>query len=301
MQPSLSLLRAFEAAGRTGSFHDAAAELHLSPSAVSHAIRKLEKSLGALLFEREGRRVRLSSDGDALMRHVGPAFEDIRRGVDRVSSRGPKMLRVHCAPSFAAQWLTPRLPGFLSRHPDVELRLSAGIDYTRFVNDEFDVDIVYGRPNQEGVVVLPLGEETVTPLCAPKFRSLIRRPEDLLRHALIDSSFKKVRWPDWFAANGLTSPTLHGMHFDRSFLAISTAVNGLGIALESTRLAEKEIAEGRLVRILEGSSADVRYNAHYLVFPRLALRRQTLRVFISWITAELGLERANRSVGETSI
>jgi DNA-binding transcriptional LysR family regulator len=291
MQPPLSLLRAFEAAGRTGSFHDAAAELHLSPSAVSHAIRKLEKCLGALLFEREGRRVRLSSDGDALMRHVGPAFDDLRRGVDRVSSRGPKMLRVHCAPSFAAQWLTPRLPSFLSRHPDIEIRLSAGIDYTRFANDEFDVDIVYGRPTQEGVIILPLGEETVTPLCAPKFRSLIRRPQDLLRHALIDSSFKKVRWPDWFAANGLTAPTLHGMHFDRSFLAISIAVNGLGIALESTRLAESEIADGRLVPILEGIATDVRYTGHYLVFPRLALRRQTLQLFTSWIAAELGIDK----------
>ena len=87
MQVSLQLLRAFEAAARTGSFQDAAVELHLSPSAVSHAIRKLEQALGTVLFERDGRRVRLSSDGHALMRHVGPAFDDIRRGVDFVSTR----------------------------------------------------------------------------------------------------------------------------------------------------------------------------------------------------------------------
>ena len=106
------------------------------------------------------------------MRHVGPAFDDLRRGVDLVSTRGPKVLRVHSAPSFAAQWLTPRLPQFLPTNPDIEIRLSAGTDYTRFTNDEFDVDIVYGRPTQEGVIVLPLGEETVTPLCTPKFASL---------------------------------------------------------------------------------------------------------------------------------
>lgn len=290
MQVSLSLLRAFEAAARTGSFLDAASELHLSASAVSHAIRKLETSLGVTLFERDGRKVRLSSDGSALLRHVGPAFDDIRRGVEFVSTRGPKVLRVHCAPSFAAQWLTPRLAKFLSANPDVDIRLSAGVDYTRFSTDEFDVDIVYGRPQLEGTVVLPLGEETVTPLCSPKLAGLIRRPEDLLGHALIDSDNKLVRWPDWFAANGLSAPPSRSMRFDRSFLAISAASNGLGIALESTRLAEAEIASGRLLPILTGQSVDIRYVGHYLVFPRTAVRRQTLRTFINWLSQELGLE-----------
>ncbi len=290
MQVSLSLLRAFEAAARTGSFQDAALELHLSASAVSHAIRKLESSLGVILFERDGRTVKLSSDGSALMRHVGPAFDDIRRGIDFVSARGPKVLRIHSAPSFAAQWLTPRLPQFLAANPDIDIRLSAGVDYTRFTNDEFDADIVYGRPQQEGVVVLPLGEETVTPLCAPKLSGLIRKPQDLLRHALIDSDNKQIRWPDWFAANGLSAPPPLGMRFDRSFLAISAAANGLGVALESTRLAEIEIASGRLVQILSGKANDVRYVGHHLVFPRGAERRSTLQVFREWLTAELNLD-----------
>jgi DNA-binding transcriptional LysR family regulator len=290
MQPSLSLLRAFEAAARTGSFLEAATELHLSPSAVSHAIRKLEQHLGTALFVRDGRWVRLSTDGAALMHHLGPAFDDLRRGMDLVSTRGPKLLRVHSAPSFAAQWLTPRLPGFLATHPDIEIRLSAGTDYTRFANDEFDVDIVYGRPSLDDVIVHPLGEETVTPLCMPKLAAIIRRPDDLLRHALIDSDNKKVRWPDWFAANGLAPPPPHGMRFDRSFLAISAAVSGLGIALESTRLAEKEIANGTLVPILAGKAKDVHYVGHFLVFPRFALRRQTLRVFTEWIARELKID-----------
>jgi DNA-binding transcriptional LysR family regulator len=289
----LSYLRAFEAAARMGSFQEAAVELHLSPSAVSHAIRKLEQDLGAALFERDGRKTRLSADGRALMRHVGPAFDDIRRGVGLVSTRGPKVLRVHSAPSFAAQWLTPRLPQFLATNPDIEIRLSAGTDYTRFTNDEFDADIVYGRQNQDGVVVLPLGEEVVTPLCTPKLAGLVRTPKDLLRHALIDSDNKQVRWPDWFAANGLQAPPPHGMRFDRSFLAISAAASGLGIALESTRLAEREIADGRLLPILSGNSADIRYVGHFLVFPRIAVRRHTLQIFMRWIARELGLEFAN--------
>ena len=290
MQMNISLLRAFEAAARSGSFQEAATELHLSPSAVSHAIRKLEQNLGATLFVRDGRKVKLSPDGTALMRHIGPAFDDLRRGMEQVSMRGPKVLRVHCAPSFAAQWLTPRLPRFLAANADVEIRLSASTDYTRFANDEFDVDIVYGRPTQEGAIILPLGEETVTPLCSPKFAGLIRRPEDLVHQALIDSDNKKVRWPDWFAVNGLVAPPPHGMRFDRSFLAISAAVHGLGIALESTRLAEKEIANGLLIPILSGRASDVQYIGHFFVFPRLAIRRQPLQLFRNWITRELQLE-----------
>ena len=294
MQVSLTLLRAFEAAARTGSFNVAAAELHLSASAVSHAIRKLETTLAVTLFERDGRKIRLSSDGNTLLRYVGSAFDDIRRGLEFVSTRGPKVLRVHSAPSFAAQWLTPRLRHFLAANPDVDIRLSASVDYTRFSTDEFDVDIVYGRPQVEGTVVIPLGEETITPLCAPKLASLIRRPEDLFRHALIDSDNKQVRWPDWFAANGLSVPPTRNMRFDRSFLAISAAANGLGVALESTRLAESEIASGRLIAVLAGQSMDVRYVGHYLVFPRVAVRRQTLKAFIDWLTQELGLASLDR-------
>jgi LysR family transcriptional regulator, glycine cleavage system transcriptional activator len=290
MVASLSLLRAFEAAARTGSFQDAAGELRLTPSAVSHAIRKLEQQLGVVLFEREVRHVRLSADGQALMRHVGPAFEDIRRGMTLISTRGPRLLRVHSAPSFAAQWLTPRLPRFLAEHPDVEIRLSASTDYTKFTSDDFDVDIVYGHTGLEGVVVLPLGEETVTPLCVPSIARRIRTPEDLFNEQLIESDNKQVRWRDWFAANGLSPPAPHGMRFDRSFLAISTAVNGLGIALESTRLAEREIDSGLLVPALGHRTVDVRYVGHYLVFPRIALRRQTLQIFFYWIARELKLD-----------
>jgi DNA-binding transcriptional LysR family regulator len=286
----LSILRAFEAAGRSGSFRAAAAELNLTPSAVSHAIRKLEITLGATLFEREGRAVRLSAEGEALMRHVGRAFEELRRGLELVSTRGPQLLRVHSAPSFAAQWLTPRLARFLRDHPGVEIRLAAGTDYTRFLADEYDADIVYGMPRQEGLVVMPLGEETVTPLCAPEMARAIHEPTDLFSHVLIESDNKQIRWSSWFGKNGLPAPQPHGMRFDRSFLAIAAAADGLGVALESTRLAEREIAAGRLVRPLAGRAEDVRYVGHHLVFPRSTRQRHSLRLFTRWLSTELGLE-----------
>jgi LysR family transcriptional regulator, glycine cleavage system transcriptional activator len=100
---------------------------------------------------------------------------------------------------------------------------------TRFINDEFDADIIYGPPRQEGLVVVPLGEETVTPLCSPELARRIRAPRDLYDCVLIESDNKQIRWPVWFARNALPAPRPHGTRFDRSFLAIAAAADGLGV------------------------------------------------------------------------
>lgn len=291
MDLPLSSLRAFEAAAREGSFSGAAVSIGRTPSAISHAVRNLEESLGTALFERNGRNLQLTADGIALQRRVGPAFDELRRGIEVVSVRAPSIVRVHSAPSFAAQWLTPRLSSFLSQYPETEIRLAASTDYCQFTTDDFDVDIVYRRPNVQNVNIIPLGEETVTPLCRPDLAQKISRPEDLLRHTLIDSDFKQVRWNDWFAANGLSPPPPRTMRFDRSFISIKAAVDGLGITLESTRLAEREIEAGLLVKALGDGATDITYTGHFLVFPDHALTRRNLRNFVSWMLAELGLSR----------
>jgi LysR family glycine cleavage system transcriptional activator len=284
-------LRVFEAAGRRNSLQAAAAELHLTPSAVSHAIRKMEQALGVVLFERSGRNLSLSAEGEALMRHVGPAFAELRRGIELVSTRGPQLLRLHSAPSFATQWLTPRLARFLAKCPEIEVRLAAGTDYARFsTDDEYDADIIYGLPRHEGLSVLPLGEETVTPLCARRLARSIKSPADLLEQTLIQSDNKQVRWPAWFTLNGLAAPPPRGFRFDRSFLAIAAAVDGLGVALESTLLAEREMASGRLVAPLADCSESIRYVGHHLVFPKTLHQRKTLRVFVEWLMRELKLD-----------
>ena len=286
---SLSAIRAFEAAARNGSFRAAASELNLSPSAVSHAVLNLEQALGTVLFERAGRAVRLSPDGVTLMRHVGAAFEQLRLGVESVTNRGPQLLRLHSAPSFAAQCLAPRLAGFLAAHPDVSVRLAASTDYPLLSSDEFDADIIYGPVRGEGLELVPLGVETVTPLCAPSLGERLTTPEDLLHLVLIQSDRKQVRWPDWFAENGLAAPLGGtGMRFDRSFLAIAAAADGLGVALESTRLAERELAAGRLVAPLLGSARNIRYTGHHLVYPRAGSKHRTVQVFADWLIATLG-------------
>lgn len=280
---SLPAVRAFEAAARRGSFRAAAAELNLSPSAVSHAIVKLEKTLGVPLFERNGRSMALTINGETLMHHVRNAFDELRRGLESVSAQGPQLLRVHAAPSFAAAWLTPRLPTFLAQHSGVELRLAAGTDYTRFTGDDFDVDIVYGPVRGDGLVTIDLPQETVTPLCAPALAGSIASPADLLGANLIHSDNKQVRWSHWFTINGMSAPAPQGIRFDRSFLALAAASDGLGIALESTMLAERDIRAGRLVAPLAGRALDVHYVGHRIVFPRFNHQRRIVRSFIGWL------------------
>lgn len=296
----LSALRAFEAAARTGSFRAAADGLSLTPSAVSHAIRGLERTLGVALFTREGRSVRLTGEGETLMHHVQRGFGELQLGLGRIAAgAGQHLLRLHCAPSFAAQWLVPRLRRLLAETRGLDVRIAAGADYTRFLADEFDADIVYGPPPPTfygpvpgGVALLPLGTEVVAPLCAPELARRIRAPEDLLACTLIESDFKRVRWPNWFAANGMAAPEPRGPRFDRSFLSLSAATDGLGVALESLRLAERELASGRLVRPLLGAAEDVTYTGHWLAVPRPKLYARSVVLLTEWLGRELGVALA---------
>lgn len=292
----LSGLRAFEAAARTGSFRAAAELVGVTPSAVSHAIRTLEYGLQTSLFVREGRKVGLTAEGELLLRHVQLGFEELKRGIAAVSGRNRMLLRLHSAPSFAAQWLVPRLPRLLADTAGLELRIAASVNYSQFRSDEFDVDIVYGAPwaeryaqsRQPRLKVLPLGEEVVTPMCSPALAERIRSPADLLSERLIESDNKQVRWAAWFSANGMEAPETRGPRFDRSFLSISAAVDGLGVALESTRLAERELASGRLVRPLP-RARDVVYVGHFLTFPAVERYRFELLLLAGWLAAELGI------------
>jgi LysR family transcriptional regulator, glycine cleavage system transcriptional activator len=301
-QLSLPGIRVFETVARRGSFKAAAAELALSASAVSHAIGNLEAGMGVTLFEREGRIVRLTVSGDLFMRHVGAAFDELRRGLESVAAQqGRGILRVHCAPSLAYSWLSPRLPRFLAANTGIELRLAAGTDYARFTNDDFDVDIVYGPVRSSDVEIEPLVEETVTPLCTPGMAERIGGPDDLFACNLILSDNKQVRWPQWLAANGIARTVVPALRFDRSFLALGAAADGLGIALESTLLAARELADGRLVAPLAGRSIDVTYVGHHIVYPPAMHRRRLVQEFVAWMRAEIARDRLSGSEQEIAL
>lgn len=218
--------------------------MNLTPSAVSHAVRKLETLTGVRLFLRNGRKVRLTAEGEALLERVQTGLESIREGIGLISTHQPQLLRLHCAPSFAAQWLTPRLASLFRAYPTLDVRLAANLRYADFPAAEFDADITYGQHASADCYSIPLGHETVTPMCARHLAHRLQRPEDVLSERLIHSDNKRIRWVDWFRQNRITAPDTAGSRFDRSFIAIAAAVDGLGVCLESTRLAERELREG---------------------------------------------------------
>ena len=286
----LPFLRVFEAAGRTSSFALAAAEVGLSPSAVSHSIRKLEERLALRLFQRSTREVKLTREGALLLEHVQRGLEEMRRGVALIALDEPCPLRVHTAPSFATQWLLPRLAGFVQAHPHIDLRISASTDYARFEQDDFDLDIVYGEPADSPYEKVPLAVERLMPLCAPALAERIQKPEDLLNHKLIQCDVQLLQWKGWFEANHMRPPTQYGLRFDRSSMAIAAAVDGLGVVLESDLLGGREIKAGNLVNPLAGTTHEVQYVGHHLVYPRRIHHHAAFESFKAWLLAALEIE-----------
>lgn len=283
----LSAIRVFEAAGRTCSFALAAKELDLSSSAVSHAIRKLEAASNIALFTRNTRMVVLTAEGRLLLEYVQRGLAEMNRGFAMVNSDASAPLRLHVAPTFASQWLVPRLVRFVKDNPDIDLRISASTDYATFENDDFDLDIVYGEPRPSSNQITPLLIEELTPMCTPALAAVINSSQDLYGQTLIQSDGQSVQWKGWFAANDLYTPNQYGLAFDRSSMGISAAVDGLGVVLESTLLAERELAAGKLVCPLRGRSNSVHYVAHYLVHPRRHRQEDASSRFKRWLLSEL--------------
>lgn len=268
--PNFVLLRAFEAAARLQSFTKAAQELHLTPSAISHQVRELEEYFGRPLFVRRNRHIEVTAEGQRFYLSVTRVLDALEASCSEVAlAPSAQVLALHCAPSFAVKWLGPRLPEFMQTHPDITIRLTSGaepIDLTEV--REVDLAISYGWARQRaGIEVTPLGKERIVPLCSPKMAVLASPAESAAEHiaavTLIDSQLSQVTWRDWFTANGLALPVRPRPSFDRAALAISAAVDGMGMTLESTRLAERELTRGDLVEFGEGKFTPITRETHF--------------------------------------
>lgn len=291
--PGFVLLRAFESAARLESFAMAARELHLTPSAVSHHIRDLESYFDRPLFTRLHRRVELTAEGRRFARRLSPVFDDLEAVCGEMTARGgDDVLVVHCAPSLAAKWLGPRLPQFMRAHPGVTINLSSGAQPLD-LNDVRDIDVTisYGHAlERPGIDVVPLGAERILPLCAP---SLLQAQPDAARllaeAVLIDSQLSPVTWRDWFTHNRLPLPPAPRPSFDRAALAIAAAVDGMGITLESERLAARELAQGALVEVGADRFAHIARDTHFLSCRSDELRQRRVAAFRGWLLAECGI------------
>lgn len=297
--PPITTLQAFEAVARRRSFALAAAELHLTPSAVSHQLARLEAQLGVRLLERSAHGVRLTGAGERYLARIGGALQAIAAATDDVQQGlGSNSLYVHSSPSIAQLWLMPRLSRFAQANPGIALNLSAAHIPSDFALGSVDLDIRYGVPaSWPDLVVEPLFEEAVLPLASPALvrQHRIKRLEQLRELPLIQSNVQVVQWADWFGAfvdpSVARPPERFALRFDRSQMAMEAAIQGLGVALESAVLAEGHIAAGRL-QPLFGYDRAVRVKAHFAVYPQRHAHRPTVEAFLAWVHGE-----AARAVG----
>ncbi len=286
--PPLPTLVAFEAVARRRSFALAAGELNLTASAISHQIAKLETFLGVKLFDRTAQGARLSTAGEAYLRRVAGALGAINAATDDIRQGVRNSLYVHASPSFASLWLMPRLAHFAKSHPDISLFLSASHVHSDFALGQADIDIRYGVPQWPNLVVQPLFEERIMPLASPAFisRHHLREPAQLLGVALIQSTVGVLQWPDWLSAQGVAqAPERFALRIDRAQLALDAAVQGLGVALESTTIAAPYLLEHRLAPLFDRSRS-LTLQGHFLVYPARHARRPEVETFVQWVQAQ---------------
>ncbi|CAO3435781.1 transcriptional regulator GcvA [Azospirillum doebereinerae] len=288
---SLKAVQAFEAAARLSSFALAAEEMLVTPSAISHQIKILEEDIGVRLFHRVHRAVILTDAGRRYAEEITAAFARIDLATRNVGqTEKSDILTVHSTPSFATQWLMPRLARFSALNPDIDVRLNASTTPADLTTEAVDLDIRYGtRLQPTGTLVLPLPPETIVPLCAPELAEgahPIRNPGDLRHHHLIHSEACLVGWRDWMRQHRKVKLDItRGLRFDRSFMAISAAVDGLGVCLDSLLLVQRELEAGRLVAPFGTEGLKVQGYTVNLLKSRAELPK--LRSFQNWLFAEL--------------
>ncbi len=288
--PPLNSLRLFEAAGRHLSFKQAAAELHVTPSAVSHGIKSLEDWLGVALFARDHRSIALTAAGEAYLPRVQAALEQVARATEAVPGRRPSgRLSISVAPSFGVRWLVPQLPRFNVRHPEIEVSLDTTQRQIEFPRDGIDLAIRMGRGDWPGVTANCLIAEELVPLCAPALAQSITSPAKLAGQTLLHVVNVTEDWEAWAQLAGLAEADIDftaGPRFDNIDMALKAAAGGLGVALGRRPLADADLAAGRLAMVLGPPRRAA--TGYWLLAAPESLRRPEVTAFRDWISAELG-------------
>ena len=260
--PSLNALRVFEASARTLSFTAAAEELSVTQGAVSRQIKALEGEIGVPLFVRHVRRLELTQDGAVLYPGVRAALDELERSVARVDRRNASgVLTVTTLPTFAMNWLMPRLEAFSSCHPTIEVHLVTTIGAVDFSRDDVDLAIRVGRvegddelenaaridlkmtEGQGPLRAHRLMADELVPVAAPELMrdGPVAEPEDLLTYPLLHVATRGNAWPDYFAALGVsTDVVLTEPKFGHYFMVLAAARRGDGVAVVPRVLVEED-------------------------------------------------------------
>jgi LysR family transcriptional regulator, glycine cleavage system transcriptional activator len=290
--PSLNGLRAFEAAARHLSFTNAASELNVTQTAISHQIRRLEEELGIRLFVRQNRALALTPEAREYLPGVRAAFNDLRLATDRLLRRDDDhVLTVSTLASLAAKWLLPRLSAFQESHPGIDVRITTSTSLVDFRSGDVDAAIRYGRGHWAGLRADWLMADELFPVCSPALLEgdkPLRCPEDLAHHTLLHSSGGyDDDWRLWLTAAGLPANISRqpGLTFDLILLTLQAAIDGSGVAMGRTSYVEADIAKGRLVVPFKVTlPADAGF---YLVSPEAKAEPPKLRAFRQWLKASV--------------
>ncbi len=289
--PSTSMLQAFDAAARTGSFTAAAREMNLTQGAVSKQIISLERHLGTRLFERRGNAIVLTAAGDSYARDMRAALEIILSASLRLMANpGGGNLHLAVLPSFGTRWLMPRLPHFLKAHPGVTVNVLSRLSPFDFRDTGIHAAIHFGMPDWPGADCTYLMGEEVVPVCSPEFlaRKGIRSPEDLRGAELLHIASRPDSWPAWFRAQGLDVTECSGMTFEQLLTAAQAALVGMGAALLPRFLIQRELDQGELIVALDRPHRSDR--SYYLVVPRDRASHPPAVAFRAWLLGVIARE-----------
>ncbi|HTI84909.1 MAG TPA: transcriptional regulator GcvA [Acetobacteraceae bacterium] len=289
--PPLNALRAFEATARHLSMKEAAAELSVTPGAVSQLVRGLEQRLGTQLFRRNNRALVLTEAGQGYFTPIRHAFRQIGEATRRLQAApSAGVLTVSAPPAFAESWLVPRLGSFRTQHAEIELNIATTRGLANFAADGVDVAIRHGLGSYPGLRCDRIATIAMIPVCSRRFLAALprrpRTPSDLLHLSLLHDA-ERQEWALWFQAQGVTDVShaaSTGISFDDQMLLIRAAASDQGIALVTETLARRELDHGNLVRVLD--VAWPQEFSYWLVCPRPTAGQPKIVAFRDWLISE---------------
>ncbi len=268
--PPFAALRAFHEAALQNRFRDAAANLGVTESAISHQVRRLEDFLRTAWFVRSGAGVRLSEAGRRYFDGIDPALRQIQSATEAMlRPRGRNMVRLTLPPSLAATWLIPALSAFELACPGLDLQLLPTTRVVELRREQADLAIRHGKGSWPGIEATFLLEETALPVAAPGYLAL--RPGEpplaaLARARLVVNARSPNEWEEWARARRLAPPPLAGaIQLDGLEQALAVAESGHGLAIGRRPMVNDRLARGTLVAPF--GAGDPTGAAYYLCRP----------------------------------
>ena len=282
--PPIQCLLTFEALARLRSVTQAAEELFVTPSAVSHRVKQLEQIIGTKLFGRAD--FSLTTEGSEYLAHVREGLATLQKfpgTAGQSANPGKRKLRLAVTPTFSRSILIPRLRQFTEAYPEIELTLQVSIPLLDVVAEDADLMVRFGTGRYADVEHVCLLQDEVTPLASPAYvreHGPFENPEDLEGATLLRSPLEP--WRTWFAANQQDWPEpLEGSQFNDVGLMCDAAAAGMGVALVRIKLGAPWLDNGSLVRLYERNVASP--HAHYLCWRTGMMDRWECAAFAEWL------------------